>query len=236
MRIPPLLAVLFAAHSGVLPAQVLNIDFNASGEPYVFAGLAAVPDAAGETAVWNQITGGGPVCAGALVDSSGNVTRIGIDLAGIGGFAGLEGDQEPGACGGLMAGYRFLSAPADTEVPAKAGSIRGLAAGRAYDIHLFSQGNKFMGASPGGENRRFTTAGGAGLDSRDGISGGDGVPAGGIETVKNPLPADAGGRICLTRADVVRGPADAVAAAVPEPEVAFLGCLGLLALMLRWRG
>lgn len=261
MRITPLLAVLFSALCGALPAQVLNIDFNSPDEPYAFAGLAAVPDAAGETAVWNQITGGSSISASGLVDSYGNVTSIGIELVGIGGFVDLEGDQELGGAARnydrLMSDYVFLSAPVNTEVLTKAGSIYGLTADKTYDIYFYSQGNKFMGTYSVGQNGLFSIGGEARQSSWDGVQGGDGMLAEGIEYVKYTVEADAGGRIDFTWANVVTGPAGNVvvdldgsnsrfavingiqivdvAAAVPEPATALLGCLGLMALMFRRR-
>lgn len=263
MRITPFLAVLFSAFSGTLSAQVINIDFNSSAEPYAFVGLAAVSDTAGGSAVWNQVTGVGTqtISANGLVDSFGNATSIGIDIGINGSFYEVPGQQELGGPSGsyhdLMADYVFISAPTNLEVATKSGTIHGLAANNSYEIYFYSQGNNFVDTYSIGQNGLITAEGESKQTSWDGVSGGDGLFVEAVEYVKFSFVSNAEGEFDFTWQNVVSGPGGNVvtdhdgnnsrfaaingiqivntSVSVPEPAIALLGSLGLLVLLRRFR-
>ncbi|WP_193214419.1 hypothetical protein [Luteolibacter marinus] len=263
MRISPLLAVLFTFCGDALQAQMINIDFSAPDDPYVFTGLAAVPDPAGEAALWNQLPAstGGLVSFFGLVDSYGNPTPVSIQLAINGYYSDPAGQQEMGGPGapleGMMADYVYLSAPTNTQVVSKTGTIGGLVSGNAYDIYFYSQGNTFSGPYSAGQNGLFNVGGEIKQSSWDGTAGGDGLLVDGVEYVKFSAVADDRGAVEFSWANVVAGPDGNVAvdldgqssrfavingiqivdatAAVPELSAGLLGLLGGMMLFSRRR-
>lgn len=237
-------------------AQVINIDFDDSASPASFAGLAAAPDPAGGAAYWNGPTrsGNGLISVGDLVDSQGNASGVGIVLDVNDSFSSVGGDQEWGTAdefASLMADYVFLAALTNAEVLTRTGTIAGLNPGGLYDVYFYGQGDNFSRSGSPGQNTLFTIDGLSKQTSWDGVAGGDGLLAEGIEYVKFTVTAGAGGEVAFSYANVVAGPGGNVAedldgsasryaainaiqiVAVPEPSVVLLGALGLLAVRRR---
>lgn len=263
MRRTPCLAALLAAFAGPLAAQVINIDFDESSVSSIYQGLAAAPDPAGGTAQWNRVTGSGTttITASNLTDSDGDATGVGIELQINGSYLELAGQQEMGGVSGtyqdMMADYVFLSAPTNTQVVTKSGTIFGLDPAKLYDVYLYAQGDDFTVDFSPGQNALFTINGISKQTSWDGVVGGNGLLAEGIEYVRYSVLADAQGEIAFTYANVVSGPGGNVAtdldginsrfagingiqivdvaAVVPEPSVVLLCGVGLLGLLKRRR-
>lgn len=233
-------------------AQVINIDFDDSALPTSFAGSAAAPDPAGGTAFWNGLTrsGNGLISASDLVDSQGNASSVDIVLDVNDSFSSVGGEQELGAAdeyATLMADYVFLAALTNAEVLTRTGTIAGLNPGGLYDVYFYGQGDNFSQPGSPGQNTLFTIGSLSLQTSWDGFAGGDGVLAEGIEYVKFTVNASGGGEVAFSYSNVVAGPGGNVATdldgsasryaainaiqivAVPEPSVALLCGLGLLA-------
>lgn len=233
-------------------AQVINLDFEDSALPDGYSGPAAAPDPAGGSAYWNGLTrsGNGLISASNLVDSQGNVSSVGLVIDVNDGFASVGGDQELGAAdeyAPLMADYVFLAALTNAEVLTRTGTIVGLNPGGLYDVYFYGQGDNFSQPGSPGQNTLFMIGSVSKQTSWDGVAGGDGVLAEGIEYVKFTVSAGGGGEVAFSYANVVAGPGGNVATdldgsasryaainaiqivAVPEPSVALLCGLGLLA-------
>ncbi|MCW1885723.1 hypothetical protein OKA04_13365 [Luteolibacter flavescens] len=257
---PRLTALLLAAFSAPLAAQVINIDFDESAISPVFSGLAAAPDPSGTAAVWNQMYGSGNavLVASGLRNSADEVTGVGISLGINGSYTSTAGQQENGGASlvyqNLMADYVFLSAPTNLEVMTQYGAITGLDPLKLYDIYLYAQGNNFSGQYSDGQNALITINGVSKQTSWDGVIGGNGLLAEGIEYVRFSVLPDPTGRVDFSYANVVAGvnattDLDGMSsrfaainaiqivdvAAVPEPAVTMLGAIGLLALLRRRR-
>jgi len=254
MRITPRLTALLVAFTGSVEAQSINIDFDRDDDSPVYVGLAAAPDPLGSSAAWNSLHGSGTttISKSNLVDSAGYATGVGISLGINGSYLSAPGQQENGGAGlgyqSLMSDYVFLSATTNTEVVTKNGSITGLNPLKSYDIYLYAQGDNFLGEYSDGQNALITIGGVSKQTSWDGVIGGDGLLAEGIEYVRFTVTPNASGVINFSYANVVTG----VNAAndldgmnsrfavingiqivdlslVPEPSVAWLGAIGLLA-------
>jgi hypothetical protein len=257
------LLALAAALACPLGAQVINIDFDEFSDTSVYQGLAAAPDPTGATALWNRVSGSGTttLTASGLLDSDGEATAIGIELDINGSFLGMPGQQELGGAGqdylDLMSDYVFLSSPTNSQVVTQSGRIFGLDPAKLYDVYLYAQGDDFTEDFSPGQNALITLGGVSKQTSWDGVVGGDGVLAEGIEYVRFSVLANAQGEIDFTYANVVSGPGGNVltdldgvnsrfaalngiqivdvAAVVPEPSAAVLGLAGLLVMLRRRR-
>ena len=180
-------------------ADVVNIDISGNGSP-VYTGLAAAPDAAGTTAVFNGVGSG--VSTG-LVDSFGNVTTVGVSLDGGNVFNNLV-DQElladpngdNSTIVSLQGDYFGLRA-GDNGADLRTSTINGLVAGNAYDLYLYGQGDNFTdGNFNGGQNTGFRIGTDVRHTSYDGVSGGDGQLVEDVEYVLfTGIVADATGSI-----------------------------------------
>jgi hypothetical protein len=260
MRITPALAALFVAFAGPLAAQSISIDLDKDENFSLYFGLAAAPDPAGNAAIWNSLYGSGTttISKSGLVNSSNQVTGVGISLGINGSYLSAPGQQENGGAGlayqSLMADYVYLSAATNAEVVTKSGSITGLEPLKIYDIYLDAQGDNFLGEYSDGQNALITINGVSKQTSWDGVLGGNGLLVEGIEYVKFTVSPSASGQVNFSYANVVTG----VNAAndldglnsrfavlnaiqivdlslVPEPSVALLGTIGLLAMFRRRR-
>lgn len=256
----PRLLLLIACMAGPIRATVVNIDFNHLALPSTHAGTAAAPDPLGGSAVWNAIARQAwedQVTSANLVDSSGNPTSIALSLGINGSHSNPAGDQEHGgASASLMADYAFLSSGSNLLVREETGVITGLVPSNTYDLYFYGQGDKFTGNVFRGQNTLFTLAGESKQTGWDGIPGGDGLLAEGIEYVRFSTLSSPDGTITFTWANVVAGPGGNVAVdldgnssrfaafnglqivdtgvgAVPEPAASLLAGLGLLALLQR---
>jgi hypothetical protein len=255
---PTFTASLFLALAGSAGAQVINIDFDESSNTQVYQGLGAAYDPNGAASIWNRLTGSGTttVSGSNLLDSDGEVTGVDISFGINGSFLSAPGQQQLGTWEDLMTDYVYISAATETEIVTHTGLISGLDAGKLYDIYFYGQGNNFLEAYSEGQNSLFTVDGVSKQTSWDGIEGGDGLLAEGIEYVKFSVFANLSGEITFDWANVVSGPGGNVGtdldgqasrfgvingiqivdvAAVPEPSAALLGSLGLLALFRRRR-
>jgi MYXO-CTERM domain-containing protein len=275
MRIPPRSLALFSLLSAFAQAAVVNVDFNfldPLGTPSPsFSGLAAAPDPAGVSALWNSAA---PwidrVDAVDLLDSTGAATSVSVSLSVSKSFASVAGEHELGAGGAfvaLMSDYAILDSGSPLLVQTESGSISGLVPTHSYDLYFYGQGDNFTRSGPKGQNTLFTVGGEGKQTGWDGYIGGDGLLMEGIEYVKFTVEADAEGKIVFSWANVVPtleasegieavegnvtsdqdGQASRFAAfnalqivenspgTVPEPSVALLGGLGLLALLRRRR-
>ena len=263
MRISLCLTASLLVLAGLAKGQVINIDFDESANTQVYQGLAAANDPSGATAIWNRLSGSGTttISGSGLIDSDGQATDVGISFGINGSFlsSGIPsqpGQQQLGPYEDLMTDYVFISATTPAEVISRTGTIMGLAAGKVYEIYFYGQGNNFLEAYSEGQNTLFTIGGESKQTSWDGIVGGDGFLAEGIEYVKFSAIANPSGEIAFNWANVVTGPGGNVStdldghssrfgvingiqivdvAAVPEPSAALLGGLGLLALFRRRR-
>ena len=155
-------------------ADVVNIDLNSSGT--VYTGLAAAPDAAGTTAVFNGLGSG---TSTGLLDSFGNATSVGVNLGGGAIFnnaVSQELSADPNGDGStvvnLLGDYVGLRDDNGGEI--RTGNINGLVAGNAYDIYLYGQGDNFGGGINGGQNTGFRIGTDVRHTSHDGVNGGDG--------------------------------------------------------------
>jgi hypothetical protein len=260
---PELSATLLFALAAPAGAQVINIDFDESSNTQVYQGLGAAYDPNGSAAIWNRLTGSGTttVSGSNLLDSDGEVTGVGISFGINGSFLSSEnllqpGQQQLGPWEDLMTDYVFISAPTENDIVTRTGLISGLDAGKLYDIYFYGQGNNFLETYSEGQNSLFTVDGISKQTSWDGIEGGDGFLAEGIEYVKFSVTANLSGQISFDWANVVAGPGGNVltdfdgqssrfgvinaiqivdVAAVPEPCAVLLGGLGILALCRRRR-
>ena len=264
MRSPlcPIL-LFFAVLSGAAPAAVLNIDFAAGAVPVSQTGPAAAADPSGAAAYWNSVARDGvkdKVESIPLLDSEGDTTSITLSLGinGIYDSAGM-GDQEigGGSYAGLMADYAYLDAGGPGLVATMSGTVSGLSAGGHYDFYFYGQGDKFTGNVYRGQKTLFTVDGISKQTAWDGVSGGDGELEEGVEYVKFHVQADGSGNVHFSWANVVAGLGGNVLVdsdgystryaafngmqivhspeLVPEPASAFLGALGMLALLRRRR-
>lgn len=264
MRITPCLTALFAAFSGPLSAQVINIDFDESTTTALYQGLAAAPDPSGGAAVWNRMTRSGTnvtVSGANLIESDGDATGVGISVDIYRTYLGVPPTQEVGGVSqgyfDLMSDYVFLAAPSNSQVVSLSGAITGLDPSKLYDIYLYGQGDDFLEDDSPGQNTLFSIGGIFKQTSWDGIAGGDGLMEEGIEYVKFTVTPDSLGNIDFSYANVVSGPGGNVAtdldgansrfavinaiqivdvaAVVPEPSVTLLGAFGLLGMLRRRR-
>lgn len=258
MRVTPGLAAILFAFTGVAAGQVINIDFDESANTQVFQGLAAAPDPSGSTAYWNRLTGSGTttITGNNLLNSDGQTTGVGISFGINGSFLSAPGQQQLGTWEDLMTDYVFISATTPEQIVSNTGTIIGLDANKLYDVYFYGQGNNFLEAYSEGQNTLFTIGSVSKQTSWDGIAGGDGVLAEGIEYVKFSVLANSSGQISFNWANVVSGPGGNVVSdldghgsrfgvingiqivdvsAVPEPTAALLGALGLLGLLRRRR-
>ena len=253
MRVTPRLTPLLIALSGPLAAQSLNIDFDKDSTSLIYQGLAAAPDPAGNAAIWNSIHGSGTttISKSNLIDSSGQSTSVGISLSINGSYLSAPGQQENGGAGlayqSLMSDYVYLSATTNTEVLTKGGLITGLDPLKLYDIYLYAQGDNFLGEYSDGQNALITINGISKQTSWDGVPGGDGLLAEGIEYVRFTVTPNVSGEVNFSYANVVTG-VNAFSdldgmnsrfavingiqivdlSLVPEPSVALLSAAGLL--------
>jgi hypothetical protein len=259
MRITPRLAVIFLlAFTGLAASQVINVDFDEFNNVQTYQGLAAANDPSGATALWNRLTGSGTttVSGNNLVDSDGQATNVGITFGINGSFLSTPGQQQLGTWQNLMQDYVFISATTPQDVASNTGLIFGLDAGKLYDVYLYGQGNNFLEAYSEGQNTLFTIGTESKQTSWDGIEGGNGLLAEGVEYVKFSVVASPSGQISFDWANVVAGPGGNVltdldghgsrfgvlngiqivdVTAVPEPTAALLGALSLLGLLRRRR-
>jgi MYXO-CTERM domain-containing protein len=255
---PAVAASFFLALAGMAGAQVINIDFDESSNTQVYQGLGAAYDPNGAASIWNRLTGSGTTTINGinLIDSDGEATGVDISFGINGSFLSDPGQQQLGTWEDLMTDYVYISAPTQSDVVTLSGLISGLDAGKLYDVYFYGQGNNFLEAYSEGQNTLFTIGGVSKQTSWDGIEGGDGLLAEGIEYVKFSVFANLSGEIAFDWANVVAGPGGNVltdldgqasrfgvingiqivdVAAVPEPSAAVLGGLGLLLLIGRRR-
>lgn len=256
-------ALLFFALAGLAGGQVINIDFDESSNTQVYQGLGAAYDPNGSASIWNRVTGSGTTTVSGLnlTDSDGEATTVDISFGINGSFLSSDnplqpGQQQLGPYEDLMTDYVFISAATENDIVSRTGLISGLDAGKLYDVYFYGQGNNFLEAYSEGQNSLFTIDGESKQTSWDGIEGGDGLLAEGIEYVKFSVIANLSGQISFDWSNVVAGPGGNVVtdldgqnsrfgvinaiqivdvAAVPEPSAALLGGLGLLALLRRRR-
>lgn len=211
MRIPPCSLVLASFLSSFAHAAVVNVDFNfldSLGAPSPsFTGLAAAPDPAGASALWNSAA---PwidrVNAVDLLDSTGAPTSIAVSLSVSKTFASIAGQQELGTGGAfvaLMSDYAILGSGSASVVQTESGTVSGLVPTHSYDLYFYGQGDNFSLAGPRGQNTLFTVGGEGKQTGWDGYAGGDGLLMEGIEYVKFTVEADADGRIVFSWANVV---------------------------------
>ena len=199
-------------------AVVVSIDFSelpTSADRY--GGLAAAPDPAGSSAIWNNIVGNiGSLAVDDLVTSSGGATAWDISITGFLNTKKSASEQEVlnhgngnggGSYARLMQDYLQLDSGANTSVATASGLISGLVAGTTYDLYLYGQGSDMMGtdASSSGENSLFTIDSLSKQTGWDGVDGGDRNLVEGIEYVKFSTVADSGGNISFTWSNVVAG-------------------------------
>jgi hypothetical protein len=195
---------------------VVNLDFSELSTPADhFSGLAAAPDAAGSTAIWNNVVGSaGSLAASDLVTSSGTPTTWDLAITGFLNTKKSASEQEvleTGTGGGpyarLMKDYLQLDSGANTSVAVATGLIGGLVPEASYDLYFYGQGSDMVGtdASSSGENSLFTVNSVSKQTGWDGIDGGDQNLVEGIEYVKFTAEADQNGGISFTWSNVVAG-------------------------------
>lgn len=214
---PPHLIILAILVSALpLGAAVVNVDFSELSTPADrFAGLAAAPDSAGSTAIWNNVVGSvGSLSVNDLVTSSGAATPWNLAITGFLNTRKSASEQEvmdTGSGGGpytrLMEDYLQLDSGANTSVVTANGLISGLVPMASYDLYFYGQGSDMMGtdASSSGENSLFTVNSVSKQTGWDGVDGGDRNLVEGIEYVKFTTEADQNGRISFTWSNVVAG-------------------------------
>lgn len=266
LRLPLILAV--SAACGIASASVVNIDFNTAGAD-TFTGLAAAPDAAGASAVWNPLVNvSGTASSVALNDSAGAVTGIGFELTGITASINNATTGEQELAGGfinLMRDYVRIASGSSNNVVTTSGKFTGLTTGASYEIYFYGQGENFGGgnisggSNTQGQNSLFTVGANSAQTGWDGVNGGNGILAEGIEWVKLTGIADGSGEISFDWANVVAGSnvvtdnAESTAASgtkasqygvlngiqlvevVPEPSTILMSALGMLGLVVRRR-
>jgi hypothetical protein len=216
MSPPPLiiLAIFVVAVPG--RAAVVNIDFSEFSTPADrFSGLAAAPDVAGSSSIWNNVVGAvGSLSGNDLVTSSGTPTTWDLGITGFLNTRKSASEQEvldtgtgAGPYTRLMEDYLQLDSGANTSAATASGLIGGLVAGASYDLYFYGQGSDMIGtdASSSGENSLFTVNSVSKQTGWDGVDGGDRNLVEGIEYVKFTTVADSSGRISFTWSNVVAG-------------------------------
>ena len=184
----------FFAFGGSAEADVVNLDFG-TGASATFVGIAAAPDAAGATAFWNGTTAAAPAATN-LLDSTGAVTAVDIDIDSRGAFAGVI-DQEVSAGQADLFGDYLTSRANSNADDLRTGTISGLIPGNSYDLYFYGQGDNFTdGGTNGGQNVGVRIGSDVRHTSWDGVTGGDGVLEEDVEYVLfSSLTANAGGQI-----------------------------------------
>lgn len=255
-----------AATCGLASATVVNIDFDTAASTY--SGLAAAPDVAGgATAHWNPLLAvAGSASSLALQDSTNAATGIGFSLTGITGSSGfIPREQElSGGYSDLMRDYVYVDSASSSTVASMTAQFTGLVVGGSYDLYLYGQGEYLDPASGSGgyrgQNTLFSTGASSAQTSWDGVVGGNGLLANGVEyVVFTVVAADGGGLGGVISFDIEnvvpggnvvtdaapsstgggarRGALNAIqlVSVVPEPSSVLLSMLGALGLMVRRR-
>jgi hypothetical protein len=266
MRPPHSLILAVFFHGGAVSAAVVNIDFSFLSSPADrHSGLAAAPDVAGSSALWNNIIGSaGTVAANNLLSSTGASTTWDISISGVTGSKKSASEQEVATSGPgagpydrLMEDYLELDSGANTSIATANGSISGLVAGNSYDIYFYGQGSDMIGtdASSSGENSLFTINSVSKQTGWDGIDGGNRLLENGVEYVKFSVVADGSGNIFFSWSNVIGGvnvisdkvPSNTGTGSrfaalngiqivdVPEPSVLLMAGLGMAGLLVRRR-
>ena len=152
-------ACLTLAISAAQADVVVNIDFgNAAqtvevgGAGELQQGLAAAPDAAGASAIWNSSDGN----TSGLVDSTGLVTTLGVTFDGLG-PNDILGSQELAATGTTNLFRDYLGGRAgDSQFNLITGTVTGLDSALTYDLYFYGQGDNFTDTNRnGGQNTGF---------------------------------------------------------------------------------
>ena len=260
-----------AAMTGLASATVVNIDFGASPTTNVYVGQAAAADpAGGATATWNPLLDvSGTASSLALKDSTNTTTGIGFTVSGIEGTvsAAPAENEQGGGYVSLMRDYIRIDGVTGGTVVSTTGKFTGLTVGGTYELYFYGQGQNMSPLGSGsllrGQNSLFTVGGTSKQTSWDGIAGGNGILAEGVEYVKFSTIADINGEISFAWANVVATGATPNVAVdlapnnatppsntasrygvlnaiqlvqvVPEPSTALLGILGALGLVVRRR-
>jgi len=197
---------------GTAHAAVINIDFNSGNNTQV--GLAAAPDAAGATAVWNPLVNvTGTASSSNLVNSTGATTGITFSLTGITGSVGAaNGEQDrTGSHLNLMRDYIRIDSGSSNAVVSTTGTFGNLTAGATYNLYFYGQGSNFGGGTvtggtaTQGQNSLFTVGANSAQTGWDGVIGGNGLLVQGIEYVMLTGVADGSGNLSFTWSNVVQG-------------------------------